>query len=117
MKMIRETLDYLKSISTGKDAGKEYLNNFEVMDQMTILLNAKILIARSAAENEPSMSGACYDCRYRGTIPGDCHSSCHNALAVAIGEEHGIKHGWFLHPFNFDPIWLRYCDGFEKKLE
>lgn len=26
----------------------------------------------------------------------------------------GIKKGWFNFPFNFDPVWLDNCDGFEK---
>lgn len=30
---------------------------------------------------------------------------------------HGVKHGWFNFPFNFDPIWLENCDGFEKREE
>ena len=25
-----------------------------------------------------------------------------------------IKKGWFNFPFNFDPIWLDNCDGFEN---
>jgi hypothetical protein len=28
---------------------------------------------------------------------------------------HGVKMGWFNFPFNFDPIWLENCDGFEEK--
>jgi hypothetical protein len=28
------------------------------------------------------------------------------------GHVHGIKHGWFLWPVNFDPTWLTACDGF-----
>ena len=31
------------------------------------------------------------------------------------GNEHGIKSGWFNHPWNFDPTWLESCDGFEVK--
>jgi len=31
------------------------------------------------------------------------------------GDPHGIKNGWFMWPLNFDPIWLRNCDGFERK--
>lgn len=26
----------------------------------------------------------------------------------------GIRGGWFHYPFNFDPIWLDHCEGFEK---
>ena len=32
-----------------------------------------------------------------------------------VGNEHGISHGWFNHPFNFDPTWLESCDGFKKQ--
>ena len=31
------------------------------------------------------------------------------------GNLHGIKSGWFNFPFNFDPVWLENCDGFENK--
>ena len=31
------------------------------------------------------------------------------------GSPHGIKEGWFNWPWNFDPIWLENCDGFEQK--
>lgn len=31
------------------------------------------------------------------------------------GNQHGIDHGWFYWPFNFDPRWLLSCDGFEAK--
>ena len=28
---------------------------------------------------------------------------------------HGARMGWFNWPYNFDPIWLEGCDGFEAK--
>ena len=31
--------------------------------------------------------------------------------------EHGIREGWFNWPYNFDPIWLENCDGFEENQE
>lgn len=31
------------------------------------------------------------------------------------GNEHGIKSGWFNHPWNFDPTWLEECTGFAKE--
>lgn len=42
-------------------------------------------------------------------------------LPVMYGEKllgveanaHGIKKGWFNWPFNFDPIWLEKCEGYE----
>jgi hypothetical protein len=33
------------------------------------------------------------------------------------GNQHGIAKGWFNFPFNFDPVWLENCDGFEIKEE
>lgn len=33
------------------------------------------------------------------------------------GSAHGIKHGWFNWPYNYDPTWLEACDGFEEKEE
>ena len=55
----------------------------------------------------------CYQCKYRGELIGDCHSRCLNNNAKVKGDEHGIRSGWFNHPFNFDPVWLEKCDGFE----
>lgn len=91
----------------------------------------------------------CYECKHRGSVPGDAHSCCEHpdamvgasplmqAMAIfasvgrvapvanahsakklnVTGDPHGISHGWFNWPFNFDPIWLRSCDGFEAKAE
>ena len=28
---------------------------------------------------------------------------------------HGIKNGWFVWPYNFDPVWLNKCLGFVEK--
>jgi len=57
----------------------------------------------------------CYQCKHRGTLVGDCHSSCANHGALVVGNPHGIKNGWFVWPFNFDPIWVESCNGFEHK--
>lgn len=56
----------------------------------------------------------CYKCVHRRGIPGDTHSACNNLKANAKGSEHGIKKGWFLWPFNFDPVWLESCEGFSS---
>lgn len=66
---------------------------------------------------------ACYKCRYRGTIPGDCHTRCRHPLAESDpgkartdlgirGHDVGIRGGWFVWPYNFDPTWLLSCSGF-----
>jgi len=61
------------------------------------------------------MTDACYNCKYQVSIPRDCHLSCRNSFALVRGSDHGISNGWFFHPYNFDPVWLEYCDGFEKE--
>lgn len=38
--------------------------------------------------------------------------------AIELGikaDAHGMMNGWFNWPFNFDPTWLKECQGFEKK--
>lgn len=85
------------------------------------------------------MENNCYSCQYRGTIPGDAHSCCKHPklpsedflsalIALIEGEytkaagelniqanPYGVKSGWFMWPANFDPIWLRNCNGFKSK--
>ncbi len=87
----------------------------------------------------------CYECKYRQDIIGSTHSKCEHPKAIdtnplnevfaifasigrippvispvaselkIVGDEHGIKNGWFCWPWNFDPLWLKNCDGFEKR--
>lgn len=83
----------------------------------------------------------CYECRHRRTLPGDAHSRCaHPALGPlptneiagmvaalqgtyaaapvtlgVTGDPTGIRRGWFLWPANFDPTWLRTCNGFTAR--
>ena len=82
----------------------------------------------------------CYECVYRGEVPGDAHSRCchpsvkqdsnpfgalvemlqgkNNEAAKTLGisgHETGIRRGWFMWPANFDPVWLNTCNGFTPK--
>lgn len=76
----------------------------------------------------------CYECKYRGNVPGDTHSCCRypgndsdpfamfepsNAVNMAKlnirANRHGFEMGWFFWPCNFDPTWLENCDGFTPK--
>jgi len=87
----------------------------------------------------------CYECKYKGKVPGSAHICCNHpsvkesknpqsellAIFASIGrvqpvmnnfsilnikaDPHGIKKGWFNFPWNFDPVWLENCDGFEQK--
>jgi len=61
------------------------------------------------------MKPNCYDCKHRRGIAGDAHSSCVNLRAKVRGDAHGIRSGWFSWPYNFDPVWLENCTGFEDK--
>lgn len=60
----------------------------------------------------------CYKCKYRRPIAGDSHSSCSlwpDSMPENFkidAEPRGIKSGWFMWPFNFDPVWLKECSGF-----
>jgi hypothetical protein len=62
-----------------------------------------------------TMCGACYSCIHRGTILGDAHSRCANKSAKVKGHEIGIRGEWFMWPFNFDPVWLISCDGYQER--
>ena len=73
----------------------------------------------------------CYTCVHRRDVPGDCHSACGHPKVMGLGvvllvlpaavrpfvvegDPHGIAKGWFMWPINFDPVWLRRCDGYEQ---
>ena len=87
------------------------------------------------------MKPNCYECKHRSGVSGSAHSRCnHPSIKTSPlgeimgilgsvgrvtpmsaesnvkvkGNPHGIKNGWFNFPFNFDPIWLENCDGYEK---
>lgn len=36
-----------------------------------------------------------------------------NTILGVTGNPEGISLGWFQWPWNFDPLWLETCDGFE----
>lgn len=82
--------------------------------EMTMISPFSVPTHRSDQQNP-----LCYSCVYRAEVPFSCHSACRNAFATVVGSQHGIKHGWFSWPFDFDPIWLEACSGFidRKKLE
>ena len=51
----------------------------------------------------------CNGCAYREGIAGSAHSRCVFAWpsgdAMPKGNPHGIRMGWYLFPFNYDPTW------------
>lgn len=89
----------------------------------------------------------CYNCKFRGTVPGSAHSSCKIARVIlgdapeakvvelemllllgkakiSEGDEdavklnpHGVKKGWASWPLDFDPVWVEECKLFINKEE
>ena len=84
----------------------------------------------------------CYDCVFRGKVPGSAHSSCNvlskdgksidplAELALATGiakirdeqgrdavklDPIGIQGGWAMWPINFDPVWVDSCAFYKSK--
>jgi hypothetical protein len=57
----------------------------------------------------------CWSCKNKRPIPGDAHISCAKPDANMTGNKHGIRSGWFMYPFNFDPVWKeKLCDNYES---
>jgi hypothetical protein len=117
--------------------------NINWQDQWDAMCNDRCPNCRS--ETEPYKSDEiinCYDCIYRGTVPGDAHSCCRHPFLEGTTDNpvdalfnlitnkdifisaihklqikannHGILKGWFNWPVNFDPVWLENCKGFKE---
>jgi len=56
----------------------------------------------------------CSTCKHKIQNPYSHHIACGCIGAVVRGDKHGIKNGWFTYPIDFDPVWLKYCDSYEK---
>jgi hypothetical protein len=59
----------------------------------------------------------CYKCKHRREVPGSAHSACNHPSPEKMkveGNPTGIRRGWFMWPYNYDPCWLVACDGFEE---
>lgn len=92
----------------------------------------------------PKYGGFCSTCKHAGDVYNSCHASCkhpavneiisnsddlmflldgivnkkkipyiHMSLKVDIKKQ-GIEGGWASWPFNFDPMWLDNCTGYEE---
>ena len=63
---------------------------------------------------------ACYDCAHRAGVFDSAHSECRHPQRVDLtieAERRGQENGWFTWPWDFDPVWLRECDGFTLEPE
>jgi hypothetical protein len=65
--------------------------------------------------NSDQQMPLCYSCEHRKDAPFSAHSQCANMRSKVTGSQHGVDHGWFMWPFNFDPIWLQTCTGYQGK--
>lgn len=59
----------------------------------------------------------CYKCKFRTDLPGSAHSQCQAGLLTlgtnkvqVVANQHGINKGWFMWPFDYDPVWLERCN-------
>lgn len=65
---------------------------------------------------EKKMRHECYECANRQEVYYSAHSQCVKPDAEMTGNQHGIKNGWFMYPFNYDPVWkTKLCSNFEPK--
>ncbi|MCK5601997.1 hypothetical protein KAR91_09015 [Candidatus Pacearchaeota archaeon] len=65
---------------------------------------------------ERTMMDECYQCVNKRPVPGNCHIDCANPDPEMTGDPHGMKNGWFIYPFCFDPVWkTKDCVNFESK--
>jgi len=48
-----------------------------------------------------------------GRGPGAMRADGLVALNISANP-HGVRHNWFQWPFDFDPVWLTNCEGFEE---
>jgi hypothetical protein len=87
----------------------------EVRAEVKLLIMREINAGVHEALNPPKPD--CYKCEHRCNVPGDCHSACKNWKVNVRGAIHGVRNGWFCWPFDFDPVWLESCDGFEAKVQ
>ena len=57
----------------------------------------------------------CYECKHIGEIDDSTYVYCKNRQAVVEGHPTGITRGWFDWPYQFSPVWLVKCSGYEQK--
>lgn len=63
----------------------------------------------------------CYQCTFKGEVPGSCHSRCEFNWTQSThekpkGHERGKQMGWYMWPYNYDPVWMiDQCKEFQPK--
>ena len=81
----------------------------DALDALLGKLRALMAMVNVLNKPENGLGGSyaeeCYSCQHRRDVPGDAHISCAEPDAEMVGNLHGIKRGWFMYPFRFDPVW------------
>ena len=63
------------------------------------------------------MMGECLTCIHRRPVEGTHHISCSKPDPNMKGHPHGIRKGWFIYPYEYDPIWkIRLCDNYSSSI-
>ena len=58
----------------------------------------------------------CHSCKFKRSVPGNCHIQCVKPDPKITSDDHGIRNGWFFYPLLFDPTWMTSkCNNFEQK--
>ena len=82
---------------------------------LQLLANSRLKGVDGLSENQRYVMNECYKCKNKSDVPGNAHIECLKPDINMIGAEHGIKMGWFMYPFLFDPVWkMKPCDNFEE---
>lgn len=61
----------------------------------------------------------CYSCVHHRKVPCNAHISCKKPSIDVLrsGNAHGIKRGWFIYPYLYDPVWKEsLCPNFEAAI-
>jgi hypothetical protein len=67
------------------------------------------------AEVKKDHRSECYHCTNKRDVPGNCHIRCVKPDANMRGDQHGVRRGWFMYPFLFDPVWKTcLCENFQN---
>ena len=61
------------------------------------------------------VNNKCHQCKHSENVPGNTHIKCNKPDPKMTGDMHGIKSGWFIYPWLFDPVWCtKECDNHES---
>lgn len=58
---------------------------------------------------------SCHECAHARSHNFTHHILCASPDTEMVGSQHGVERGWFMYPFEFDPVWrLSECRNFKR---